>query len=148
MILSELLYINGIDVYKAFGAFLSEDSAGECSNYSALLKPAAMKPCVSVNFREEDGEKLPEELLPRRMPRDVELKISIIAASDTDFIQKYDAFVNFLCSGWLSIEVPELGKTYRMYYNSCTGYDQITPFGSASVVGRFRVKLREPKPAK
>ena len=63
-ILKGLLLINGVDVFVDYGAFLAEEKAGDTKNYSALLKPPSAKPHTAVSFREKDGEKLPDALLP------------------------------------------------------------------------------------
>jgi hypothetical protein len=145
-ILEELLFINETDVYVEYGAFLSEDKSGDNTNYTALLRPSSMKQYVAVSFREENGEKLPEVLLPRSEARDVTLQFAIIAANGTIFKTKYKAFIAFLKSGWLNINVPELNETFKMYFVSCTDYDQLTPISVATVAAKFKVKFREPKP--
>ncbi|MDR0833248.1 MAG: hypothetical protein LBN93_03550 [Candidatus Symbiothrix sp.] len=145
-ILQGLLYINNTDVYQQYGAFLSEDKAGDHTNYSALLKPATMKPYVAVSFREENGEKLPTTLTPKSEARDVTLQFAIIAASASVFMQKYTSFMQFLKSGWLNVNVPETGKTFKMYCASCSDYDQLTPIEGNAVAAKFKVKFREPNP--
>lgn len=145
-ILKGLLFINDNDVYTTYGAILSEESAGGNANYSALLKPPDMKEYTAVSFREEDGEKLPEILTPALKARDIVLQFSIIGDSKQDFIIKYNLFVNMLRSGWLNIRLPELNKTYKVYYMSCTGYTQLTDFDADRVASNFKVKFREPKP--
>lgn len=144
--LTGLLFINDEDAYATYGAFLYSDKRGEYKNVSALLKPPAMKPYTAVSFREEDGEKLPEELMPAFEPRDVELQFMIIAESGADFIRKYSAFLEMLRSGWLEFRVAELPKTYRMYYKSATEFGQLTSMEGGTVAGKFKVKFREPKP--
>lgn len=145
MVLSGLLYINGIDVYNQYGAFLTEDSAGAYTNYSELQKPSSMKPYTVVDFREEHGEKLPGTLPARREARDVTLYFAIIAPSRTAFLENYYAFISYLQSGWLDIRVPELNRTYKMYYKSCSSFSQLTPI-EGNIVSRFKVVLREPVP--
>ena len=145
-VVSGLLYINNIDVYDVFGAYLTEDNQGTYSNYSELLASPRMKPYVAVNFREDDGEKLPDVLpAPAFEPREITLYFAIAADTPTTFISQYIAFVNLLKSGWLDIRLPELNKTYKMYYKECSGYEQLTPIDE-QVVARFKVKLREPVP--
>ena len=63
-ILEGLLFINDQDVYKTCGAFLTEDKAGDNTNYATLLTPPKMKAYTAVSFREQDGEKLPDKLTP------------------------------------------------------------------------------------
>ena len=145
--LTNKLWINDTDAWVAYGAFLSVDRQGEHKNLSALLKPPAMKPYVAVAFREEDGERLPENLLARYEARDIDLQFTIVAPSGTAFLQKYNAFVAMLRSGWLVIRVRELpDKTFRVYYKSSTDFGQLTPLGAGVVAGKFKVKFREPKP--
>jgi hypothetical protein len=141
------LYINGVDAYTAYGAFLYTERRGEFRNLSALLKPPAMKPYVAVSFREEDGERLPARLpSPAFQARDIELQFAIVAASGVDFMQRYNAFVGMLRGGWLTIRVAELPKTYKVYYSGSTDYGQLTPQGDGTVAGKFKVKFREPNP--
>ena len=145
-VLRGLLYINGLDVWDEYGAFLTEDAAGQNSNYKELLMPPKTKPYIAVNFREDDGEKLPDVLPePAFEPRNVVLYFAIMAENRSFFISQYMAFVNLLKSGWLEINLPELDKKYKMYYLECSGYDQLTPV-DGQVVARFKVKLREPVP--
>jgi hypothetical protein len=145
-ILEGLLFINETDIYVEYGAFLTEDKAGDNTNYAALLKPSAMKPYVAVSFREENGEKLPEELLPRWEARDITLQFAIIADNAATFKTNYKAFIVFLKSGWLDIDVPELDETFKMYFVSCTDYEQLTPVSATTVAAKFKVKFREPNP--
>ena len=146
-ILEGLLFINDADVYKTHGAFLSEDKEGDHANYDALKKFPKAKPHVAVSFREEDGEKLPDELVVRFEARDVTLQFAIIAAGKADFEKKYRSFLMMLRSGWLEIRLPELNRTYRVYYLDCPGYDQLTPLDGETVATKFKVKFREPNPA-
>ncbi len=85
-ILKGLLLINGVDVFVDYGAFLAEEKAGDTKNYSALLKPPSAKPHTAVSFREKDGEKLPDALLPAWEARDVTLQFAIIAADRAQFL--------------------------------------------------------------
>ena len=141
-----LLYINEKDVFEEYGAILCHDRQNRNTNYSELLRPAKMKPYTAVNFRELDGEKLPTELLPRIEARDVTLQFAVIGESKEDFLAKYDKFLAMLRSGWLEIRLPDLGRTFRMYYKECTGYKQLVPLSSRQIGGKFTVKFREPEP--
>lgn len=147
-IMAGLLYINGRDVWTDFGAWLTEEKAGETKNYSALQRPPATKPHVAVSFREDDGEKLPADLKPRWEPRDISLKFAIAASDRAAFIAKRDAFVSFLktgADGWLNLAVPELDKIYRIHYKDCSDYDHLEDIGGG-VAARFTIVFREPNP--
>lgn len=145
-ILEGLLFINDGDVYKTCGAFLTEDKDGDNTNYAALLTPPKMKAYTAVSFREEDGEKLPDKLTPAFEARDVTLQFAIAGSGKADFIKKYQDFLTLLKSGWLNVRLPELGKTYRLYYKECSGYDQLTALDGTTVAAKFKVKFREPVP--
>lgn len=149
-ILEGLLFINDQDVYKTCGAFLTEDKAGDNTNYNtnyaALLTPPKMKAYTAVSFREQDGEKLPDKLTPAFEARDVTLQLAITGNGKAGFIKNYQAFLGLLKSGWLDVRLPELGKTYRMYYKESTAYDQLTTLDETTVAGKIKVKFREPVP--
>lgn len=145
-ILEGLLFINDGDVYKTCGAFLTEDKDGDNTNYAALLMPPKMKAYTAVSFREHDGEKLPANLTPAFEARDITLQFAIIGTGKADYIKKYRDFLTILKSGWLDIRLPELSKTYRMYYKESTGYDQLTQLNDETVAAKFKVKFREPVP--
>lgn len=141
-----LLYINEADVFEQYGAILCHDRQNRNTNYSELLKPPKMKAYTAVAFRELDGEKLPEELLPRVEPRDVTLQFAIIGESKADFLNKYEKFLEMLRSGWLEFYLPDIDRTFRMYYKECSGYKQLTPLTARRIGGKFTVKFREPEP--
>jgi hypothetical protein len=144
--LKELLYINDMDVFKEYGVFLTETEAGGHTNYDALLLPPKLKEYVVVDFREEDGEKLPDNLIPRYEARDVTLHFALRASNPIAWKTKYTAFLTLLKSGWLNIRVPELDKTYRMYVKEFSSYEQPTPF-AGEIYCRFKVRFREPNPS-
>ncbi|MDR2890763.1 MAG: hypothetical protein LBV18_04065 [Alistipes sp.] len=146
--LKGLLFINDIDAYVAYGAFLSADRRGEFRNLSALLTPPTMKPYVAVAFREEDGEQLPQQLpTPAFEARDIDLRFAIVADSAAEFMQRYADFVAMLRSGWLELRVADVPGKIRVYYKSSTEFSQLTPIGGGAVAGKFNVKFREPNPA-
>lgn len=148
MILKGLLKINGIDPWTQYGAFLAEDRPGEMQNYSALLRPAAMKPQKEVSLREEDGVKVPGRIVQRREARDVTLHFCIFAADRKQFHARYSAFLEMLrtgADGWLDLYLPELDRHFRMFYKECSDYRQLTDF-EGEVAGRFSVRFREPNP--
>ena len=78
-ILKGLFYINGVDVYEEFGAFLSEDKQGGTANYSSLLKPPAVKTQKEVSVRERDGVDVPTTIVQTWQARDISLQFTIVA---------------------------------------------------------------------
>ena len=149
-ILKGLLFINNKDVFEEYGAFLREEKEGENKNYSALFTPAKSKDHACVSFREEDGERYPEVLVPALEARDITLSFAIIAGNKADFFKKYDSFLSMLrngINGWITLQLPEVDKTYKLIYLSCPGYEQLTDLNGSEVIAAFQIKFREPKPA-
>ena len=104
-----LLKINGTDM-ASLGCFLYEENAGDHTNYDSLMKPPKMKEHTSVSYRELDGEELPETLLPRYEARDITLKMAVVADTRAGWFESYNAVLALLKSGWLTLEVPEIGR--------------------------------------
>lgn len=140
--LKGLLYFNDKDAYTQYGVFLTENRCDEHTNIDALLAAPAMKPYLSVSFRELDGEKLPAVLpVPRFEARDMTLYFCLCVETAEDYQNRYAAFVSLLKSGRLSIRVPNLNRTYKVYYKELSGYEQLS-----ETTARFKVKFREPEP--
>ena len=92
-ILKGLLYINNVDVYETYGAFLTEEKQGDTSNYDALMKPSEVKEQEEVSIRENDGVELPEEIIQSLKARDVSLKFAISAKDKASFLSNYMSFL-------------------------------------------------------
>ena len=111
-ILENQVLLNGKDIWTEYHVFLREEKAGEQNNLEALLTPAKMKAHVAVAFREEDGEKYSDRLLPRSEARDIKLHFAIMADSKAQFLQRYRRFVQALKTGndgWLVWTFPNIG---------------------------------------
>ena len=148
MILDGLFFINEKDVFLEYSVFLAEKSAGEHTNYDALLKPSKLKEQVSVNIRELDGEKLPLVLQNRFEARDITLTFGMYSPSRFTWIAQRKAFVEFLRtgdSGWLRLNLQELSQTFRVYVKDFPNWDQIA-FDCDLCYGQFQVTFREPNP--
>lgn len=147
-ILSGLFYINGVDVYEEYGAFLSEDKQGDTTNYSSLLKAPAVKAQKEVSVRERDGVDVPNAIVQTWQARDVSLQFTILAEDRVSFLKRYGAFISMLKKGnqgWLDLYLPELDRHFNVYYKDSSKYKQLTGF-EGEVGGKFHVKFREPKP--
>lgn len=140
-------YINDVDIYEDYGAFLGEERNGSRENLKSLFTPSATKKQVSVNFRERTGEKYPKELSMINEARDVTLTFVIYAKTKSEWLQKYNAFVAFIKSGWLTVRFPTIDLELRMFYLSCTTYSPLTYLWQEGVqASHFKVKFREPEP--
>ena len=146
--LTGLLLINGRDVWTEFSAFLAEESPGSHENYNALLKPAKTKAHVSVGLREENGERLAADLLPRTEGRDIELRFAMVADTPQQYLARFRAFTAFLKAGdkgWLTLRLPTLDLSLRCYYKDCAQLTHLTPIEGSSRQGAvLRILFREP----
>lgn len=145
-----LLFINGKDVFAEYGAYLAEKKESEHKNYDSLMKPSAAKANVPVDYREENGERHPDDLAPAFEARDVELRFAIIAPDTNSFLDQYFDFIRALKmgdKGWLLFRFPELNNlTFKMFYKDSTEWEQLTFFEDGMVAAYVRVKFREPNP--
>ena len=60
--LTGYMVINGKDAWTEYSAFLCEDRPEDSTNVTELLKPPEMKEYTAVDFRERNGEELPQQL--------------------------------------------------------------------------------------
>ena len=138
--------INGKDAWTEYFAFLCEDKMDDNFNFEELQKPLEMKEYTTVEFRERDGEELPDELpSPRYKARDVTLYIAVYASTLSEYNIRRAAFMEAIRAGWVNLKVKELPATYRFYYKGTTDSKIITDV-TGTTIGRWKVKFREPKP--
>lgn len=149
--LKGLVIINGTDIWTEFGAFLTEEKKGGRENLTAIMTPAKAKSHVGVNIRERDGVKYSSKLDTRSEERDVTLHFALFAKTKGEWLLRYRNFISFLKQGedgWLSVSLPELDLTMRMFYVSCSGYKPLTYLWKEGVqAGRFKVTFKEPVPS-
>ena len=112
------------------------------------MAPSKVKSHVGVNIREHDGTKYSGKLDVKNEERDVTLHFAIFAGTRNEWLIRYRSFITFLKTGengWLSVRLPELGLTMRMFYVDCPGYKPLTYLHNEGVqASRFKVKFREP----
>ena len=131
--LEGLVTINGTDIWKEYGAFLTEEKRGGRENLTAIMTPAKAKSHVGVNIRELDGTKYSARLDVRSEERDVTLHFAIFARTR---------------NGWLTFRFRQLGLTMRMFYVSSTAYKPLTYLWREGVqASRFKVTFKEPEPS-
>lgn len=149
--LSGLVIINGKDIWTEFGVFLTEEKSGGRENLTAIMTAAKAKKHIGVNIREHNGVKYSQKLCPRSDERDVTLHFALFAATKREWLLRYRSFITFLKQGqdgWLSVNLPELGLTMRMFYVDCPGYKPLTYLWKEGVqASRFKVTFREPEPS-
>ncbi len=149
--LKNLVIINGKDIWTEFGAFLTEEKKGGRENLTSIMSPSKVKTHVAVNIREENGSKYSSVLDVKNEERDVTLHFALFAESRSEWLQKYRDFITFLKegeNGWLSMRLPELNLTMRLYYVESSSYKPLTYRWKEGVhASRFKVKFREPVPS-
>lgn len=98
-------YINNRDI-SFWGASFSKGA------YEALLKPASVKENVRNESRLEDGVR--EDTGNVRLnERTVNVPFWISGTSESDYLAKYEAFLEEVTSGLITLKVPALKKTYK-----------------------------------
>lgn len=145
--LTGYMTINGKDAWTEYSAFLCEDRREDNFNLGELLKPLEMKEYTAVDFRERNGEELPEVLpLPCYKARDVSLYLAVYASSLTECEDRCAALMGALYSGWVNLRLKELSSAYKFYYKSATDADIVTDVTDGITIMKWKVKFREPKP--
>lgn len=143
--------INGIDIWKEYGAFLTEEKKGGRENLTAIMAAAKIKSHVGVNIRERDGVKYSEDLNPTSEERDVTLHFALFAPTKEQWLSRYRSFIAFLKQGekgWLRVRLPELDLTMTMFYVDSGNFKPLTYLWKEGVqASRFKVKFREPVPS-
>lgn len=149
-IMKGLVYVNGIDIYEDYGAFLSEEKKGGLENQKAIFKPSKTKKNVAVNFREKVGEKHSKSLSQINDARDVTLTFCIYAKTREKWLQQYQSFISYLKTGdngWLRFRFPSIGMELKMYYQECSSFAPLSYIWQDGVqASHFKIKFREPEP--
>lgn len=149
--LEGLVTINGTDIWKEFGAFLTEEKKGGRENLNAILKASKVKAHVGVDIREHDGTKYSSKLDVRNQERDITLHFAIFAPTIEGWIDRYSKFLTLIKQGkdgWLTMHLPSLGLTMRLFYVDNTDFKSLTYLWKEGVqAGRFKVTFREPEPS-
>lgn len=134
--MKEECYINGKDAYVTWGVVFGRGSL------TALMSPAPLKPFTENTSRSIDG-KIVSIKNPRMGERDIQLVFYIEASSFSQFMTRYNSFVDELKKGELVIKTKyQPGVLYKTIYVSCTQFLQFN-----GRLGKFMLKLNEPNPA-
>ena len=149
-ILEGQMLVNGTDIWKEYGVFLTEDKKGGRENLTAILAPSKTKTHVGVDIREKDGKKYSSVLTVANQERDVTLHFAQYARTQAEWVSQYVAFINFLKKGrdgWLLINFPTLDLTIRAYYVSSTDFRSLTYLWQEGVqASHYKVTFKEPVP--
>ena len=145
--LTGYMTLNGKDAWTEYFTFLCEDKPEGCFNFGELLKQLEMKDYTSVDFRERNGEELPDVLpSPCYKPREVTLYFAVYAPTVTEYNVRRGKLMEVFRSGWVNLKITGLPAAYRFYYKSATDAKVITDATDGRAAGTWKVKFREPKP--
>lgn len=145
--LTGYMTLNGKDAWTTYFAFLCEDKREDNFNFGELQKPLEMKEYTVVDFRERNGEELPDVLpSPCYKARDVTLYIAVYASTLVEYNTRRTAFMEAIRAGWVTLKVKELSGTYRFYYKGVTDAKVLADASDGTTIGCWKVKFREPKP--
>ncbi|WP_302576112.1 hypothetical protein [uncultured Duncaniella sp.] len=148
--LDGLVIINGIDIWKEYDAFLTEEKKGGRENLNAILKASKVKTHVGVDIREHNGTKYSSKLDVRNQERDITLHFAIFAPTVAEWLDRYRKFLTLIKQGkdgWVTMRLPSLGLTMRLFYVDNTDFKPLTYLWKEGVqASRFKVKFREPEP--
>ena len=92
-ILGGLVLINGTDIWKEYGVFLTEEKKGGRENLNAILTPSKAKEHVGVDIREHAGRKYSRALVPANAERDITLHFAQYAGTREQWLANYMAFI-------------------------------------------------------
>lgn len=144
------VYINDVDIWEEYGAFLYEERKGGRENLKSLFAPSKAKKNVAVSASENNGESYSSVLLGTSEARDVTLHFAIYADTKAEFLKRYSAFLSMLKKGdggWLDFRFPYLEMELRMFYLECTDYSPLTYlWKEGKQASHFKIKFREPVP--
>jgi len=130
------IFINGVDIYKQYGAFI------DAQGISALLTPPAQKDRLQYNSRLQHGKQV-DTTHNRLADRDLTLTLTITARDEAQFIDRYTAFCELLRGGSLNISTNIYSDVvYKCNYLSCSQFSQFN-FG----IAKFTLKVNEANPA-
>lgn len=141
--LSGRWFIDGIDLYTAFGIFIEEGSAD-------LLKYAPKKESIEHDWKDANGREVD---LSRIFfdQREVVLNMAIICTSAEDFWTKYQQFISQMIQpGLRRLTLASHGeRSYYVYYKECNNYRAVkalTGEDSGMFAHRFSLVIVEPEP--
>ena len=130
------LYINGYDAYTEFG--MSFEGRARV----ALLTPPALKDPIVNKSRVEHGTRYITGNSPKVEERSLDLAFHIVAASEADFLYKYEGLCRELEGEELTLVTRQKPDTYyHLIYRSCTQYEEYN-----GTMAKFVLRVIEPNP--
>jgi hypothetical protein len=137
-------YIDGIDLWIAFGMIIEKGSAD-------LLALAPKKDSITHDWMDSNGIDVD---LARVFfsEREIPLQLGILASSEEDYWAKRDAFFSQITQpGLHRLEIKAHGeRSYHFYYKETNNYSQVSTLkglpDSRQIGHKFTVVIVEPEP--
>lgn len=133
-----LIRIDAIDIWEAYGMFVM-------SGTNDLLKMPARKEPITHDWQDSNGLDVDTSRVFFEA-RDISLKMGFKSGNLTDFWDKYTKFLSLMAKPYLRrLEIVEFGKSYFVYYKSCSDYKRYKKVVNDSIC-EFTLVLSEPNP--
>ena len=129
------LYINNKDAWNNWRIRL------DAGSYNNLLLPAPNKEFIENKSRLEHGKTVIYNN-PKSDEREIQIIFAITCDSKSDYLSKYNSFVEELSKGKISLRIVSLNTTYNLTYRSCSSLSS----GTSLRAGRLTVRFNEPNP--
>ncbi len=129
------LLINGKDAWDIFGVNMGDGFL------ESIMTPAGNKSYIENESRKEHGKRVIYSDV-KVQDRDVTLTFNIHGSSRSDYLQKYDSFVEELQKGKVIITVPAISKKFTLSYQKSTSF----ALGTSRTNSKLSVKFNEPNP--
>lgn len=109
----------------------------------ALLKPSSMKSYTTNDSRLEHGIRMMAlAKYAKQKERDVQLSVFIEGTSESDYLAKYENFLNIVAyNGIIFLKVPCMNRIFKLVYTDCTKFGD---FGLRKA--NVTLKFTEPNP--
>jgi hypothetical protein len=145
MDLSGRYWIDGMDIWTAFGLFVESGSDG-------FLNYPTRKDGISHDWLDSNGIDV-DTSLNFLGPRDITLNFALLCSSESDYWVKYENFISRMIQpGMRRIQLAQfVGRSYQVYYKSCQNYHRFTKIIDADdlhkIASKFSVTFTETNPA-
>lgn len=131
-----LYKINGLDAYTTYGLVFGPGV------YNELLKLPKRKEGYAYSWPDENGTERDVSQVYYES-RVLNLPITILASSESQFYSRYYALTQFLLtSGYFDFDVVQMNRRFKLLYQDMTNFDKLTQIkGSTDIGCEFTLQL-------
>lgn len=140
MIPSGFYYIDGKDLGSTFGMFIE-------SGTDDFLKMPKRKDSITHDWQDSNGIEIDTSRVFFE-PRDIQLKLGIIATSRDDFWKQHNSFLAQIAQpGLRRLTITEHDRSYFVIYKECVSYERFTRLKDVNKIGcKFTITITELNP--